>query len=326
MCWPILSDCISVNRCVRRLAAIVLLALLSAVIAVRASESQLATPDSVKARGEYLVYIAGCHACHTDHANQAAFLAGGAGIQTPFGTFYPPNITPDVETGIGGWTEAQFLTAMQHGRAPDGRAYFPAFPYTSYSRMRTADLLAIKHYLDQLTPISQHRRAHQVSGLARWSALLPVWQALNLQPQWSALADDVVVSADAQLQHGAYLVEAVTHCGECHTARNEWGATRYRHWLRGARLPSGRWASNLTPHPDGLAAWDAEELAEYLRTGRTDMGAKARHEMREFVQHAGRYLSDSDRQAIAAYLLALPARADRAPCRQQGPRLRRCQW
>ncbi len=321
MCWPILSGCISAESRSRWLVAMALMWLISAVPAVLASDSPLARPDLQHARGEYLVYIAGCHACHTDHDNKGEFLAGGAGIRTPFGEFFPPNITPDVATGIGRWTDADFLAAMQHGRAPDGRAYYPAFPYTSYSRMQVADLLAIKHYLDQLTPVTRHNRPQQPTGLARWSALLPVWQTLNLQPHWTALPNVV----DAQLQRGAYLVEAVTHCGECHTARNEWGASRYRHWLRGARLPSGRWAANLTPHPDGLAAWDATELADYLRSGRTDMGTKARHEMREFVQHAGRYLNDSDSLAIAAYLLALPARADRAPCRQQGPRLRRCE-
>lgn len=247
-------------------------------------------------------------------------LAGGAALPTPFGTFFPPNITPDPDTGIGGWSDAQFLAAVQHGQAPDGRRYYPAFPYTSYVRMQTADVLAIKRYLDQVPPVRQPNRDHALHGVARARWLLPLWQLLSMRPDWTALPDD----AEPIVRVGAYLVEAVAHCGECHTRRDGLGALRYRDWLRGARLPSGHLATNLTSHPDGLAAWEQTELADYLRTGRTDMGAKARHEMREFVEHAGRYLTAADRDAIAAYLFALPARGEPLPCRQVGPRLRHC--
>lgn len=272
------------------------------------------------ARGKYLTYVAGCHACHTDHQQTEQWLAGGAAISTPFGEFFPPNITPDPETGIGGWSDDDFARALQHGIAPDGRRYYPVFPYTSYSRLRADDVRAIKRFLDQIPPVRQVNRPHQLRSLGRWPSLLGLWQWLNLQPEWTALPD----IQDDTLRRGAYLVEAVSHCGECHSPRDGIGATRYRDWLRGARLSSGRKASNLTTHPDGLAAWEPEELVSYLETGRTDMGAKARHEMREFVDHAGRYLSETDRAAIAAYLFALPERADRRGCRQQGPRLSRC--
>lgn len=290
--------------------------------AVQASEPPALSPGAATElqHGRYLTLIAGCHACHTDHAGGGAYLAGGAAIQTPFGEFFPPNITPDQDTGIGGWSDEDFLRAMQHGIAPDGRRYFPVFPYTSYSRMREADVLAIKHYLDQLTPVQQPRRAQQPRGLARLDSLLPVWQQLYLSPEWTALT----ATADAELQRGAYLVEAISHCGECHSRRDVLGGTRQRLWLRGARLPSGHWATNLTPHADGIAAWDVDELADYLRRGRSDMGAKARYEMREFVDQAGRYLSEADSVAIARYLMALPAAPDREPCRWRGPRPGRC--
>lgn len=271
-------------------------------------------------QGEYLTRIAGCVACHSDPAQPERFLAGGAAIETPFGRFYPPNITPDVETGIGGWTDQQFLQAMQHGIAPDGRRYYPVFPYTSYSRMHASDLLAIKRFLDQQAAIKHANRPHEMRGIARLDALLAVWQSLNLRPQWTAMP----APATAELARGAYLVEAVGHCGECHTARTALGATRHRLWLRGARLPSGKQATNLTPHPDGLAAWDPEELSSYLHTGRTDMGAKARYEMKEFVEHASRFLTEADRAAIAAYLFALPAAPEPAACLPRGPRGSRC--
>jgi mono/diheme cytochrome c family protein len=294
--------------------------LLSAVCllgSVAAAPPPLNSTDPELQRGRYLTLIAGCHACHTEHAHDGAFLAGGAAIRTPFGEFFPPNITPDRDTGIGGWTEADFVNAMQHGIAPDGRPYFPVFPYTSYSRMQREDIRAIKQYLDQIPAVRQPRRSQQPSGLARAESLLALWQALNLKPDWST-------REDRGQQRGAYLVEAVSHCGECHSRRDALGATRYRFWLRGARLPSGHWASNLTPHPDGIAAWERDELAEYLRRGRSELGAKARYEMREFVDHAGRYLTEPDSQAIADYLMALPAGADHERCRWRGPRPSRC--
>ncbi|NQD38503.1 cytochrome C [Permianibacter sp. IMCC34836] len=289
----------------------------------------------LRQRGEYLSHVAGCHACHTDHRQssrlhggpvpsvpdpQTAELAGGAPIQTPFGIFYPPNITPDPDTGIGGWSDAEFAKALQHGMAPDGHRYYPVFPYTSYARLRADDVLALKRYLDQVTPVSRVNTAHELKGFACLPALLGVWQWLNVKPAWTALP----ATASATERDGAYLVEAVAHCGECHSPRDGIGGLQLAHWLRGARLASGHQASNLTPHPDGIAAWSADELAEYLQTGHTDMGAKAHHEMREFVDYAGRYLTEPDRAAIAAYLLALPARPERKPCPQTGPRLRRC--
>ncbi len=267
-------------------------------------------------RGEYLVRIAGCVACHSESADESGFLAGGAAIDTPFGRFFPPNITPDPDTGIGHWTDDDFVRAMQHGIAPDGRRYYPVFPYTSYSRMRREDVLAIKHYLDQIPGIARVNKPHEPRGLARLDSLLPFWQWLNVKPQWTAIAAD----APDPVKAGAYLVEAVAHCGECHTGRDLLGAPRQRAWLLGAQLPSGHRAGNLTPHPDGIAAWDPEELAIYLQTGRSDYGAKARHEMREFVEHAGRYLTAADRAAIVQYLFALPSRADRSACANRGPR------
>ncbi len=276
---------------------------------------QSAEPDWQ--RGEYLVRIGGCVGCHSD---ADGVLAGGAAIETPYGKFYPPNITPESQTGIGGWSDDDFLRAMQHGIAPDGRRYFPVFPYPSYSRMRADDVLAIKRYLDRLPAIRRTNLSHELRGLARLDFLLPFWQWLNVDPEWSAVRNE----AAAEVKAGAYLVEAVAHCGECHTARDWLGATRQRVWLQGAQLPSCHRASNLTPHADGIAAWEPDELAAYLHSGRSDFGLKARHEMREFVEQASRFLTESDRAAIAQYLFALPARADRAPCAPRGPRLQHC--
>lgn len=305
---------------IRRWCASLLLAVVCLTGAQAGEPPELHSTAPELQRGRYLTLIAGCHACHTDHARGGAYLAGGAGIATQFGEFFPPNITPDHATGIGGWSDTDFQRAMRHGIAPDGRRYYPVFPYTSYSRMSEADVRAIKRYLDQLAPVHQPRRLQQARGLARLDALLPLWQQLYLQPEWTALTP----SDAGELQRGAYLVEAVSHCGECHSRRDALGGTRQRLWLRGAHLPSGHWAGNLTPHADGIAAWEVEELGHYLRHGRSDMGAKARYEMREFVDHAGRYLTEADSVAIARYLMALPAGADREACRWRGPRPARC--
>jgi len=310
------------TRVLAGLLAVVAVALAPTVIfaELTVAPSNALTSIERLARGEYLVHIAGCHACHTDHQNKGAFLAGGAAITTPFGQFYPPNITPDRETGIGTWSNAEFATALQQGIAPDGHRYFPVFPYTSYSRLRSDDVHAIKQYLDQVVSVKRVSTAHRPSGLAHFPALLASWQNIYMKPNWTAVVDP----ATSLQRQGAYLVEAVAHCGECHSPRDGLGGTRYDDWLRGARLPSGHQSSNLTPHADGIEDWSESELAEFLQRGRTDLGAKAEHEMREFVDHAGHFMTDADRLAIAAYLVALPPRPNAQACRQTGPRYRHC--
>ena|SRR6516162_4847131 len=165
-------------------------------------------------RGEYLVRAGGCFSCHT--AARGPKLAGGRALATPFGTFYSPNITPDPETGIGRWTDAQFLRALREGVRPDGANYFPVFPYPSFTGITDRDALAIKAYLFSLPGVQQQNRPHDVSIPFSWRFLQTGWKLLffTLGP-FQPIPD-----RSAAYNRGAYLVSALAHCGECHTPRN----------------------------------------------------------------------------------------------------------
>ena len=164
------------------------------------------------ARGAYLAVAAGCLTCHTDYKKKGQLLAGGPAIETPFGAFYGPNITPDTKHGIGGWTVEQFSMALAAGRAPNGNHYFPSFPYTSYAAMKPQDIVDIKSYLDTVPPVTQASRPHDLGWPFSDRAALGAWKLLNFDPV-----------RNVELDRGAYLVNVLGHCGECHTQRNVLG-------------------------------------------------------------------------------------------------------
>jgi mono/diheme cytochrome c family protein len=252
--------------------------------------------------GEYLVRAGGCFSCHTAPGGQA--LAGGRALTTPFGTFYSPNITPDPATGIGRWTDAQFMRALREGIRPDGANYFPVFPYTSFTGIADRDALAIKTYLFSLPAVRQQNRRHDVPFPFSWRLLQTGWKLLFFSPgRFQPIPD-----RSASYNRGAYLVTALAHCGECHTPRNILGATRSGWRLAGTPDgPDGQLVPNITPDPGtGIGKWDKDDVVELLRTGTTPEQSEVKGAMRETIQDGLKYLREDDLRAIADYLFAQP--------------------
>jgi mono/diheme cytochrome c family protein len=276
-------------------AALVLLALTRAIPA--------AGEEDIVERGEYLVRAGGCFSCHTVPGGQQ--LAGGRALATPFGTFYSPNITPDPETGIGRWADAQFLRALREGVRPDGANYFPVFPYTSFTGITDSDALAIKAYLFSLPAVRQQNRPHDVPFPFSWRFLQTGWKLLFFTPG----PFQPTPNRSAAYNRGAYLVTALAHCGECHTPRNFLGAMRSGQRLAGTPDgPDGQRVPNLTPDPGtGIGKWEKDDIVDLLRTGTTPEQSKIKGAMREAIQDGLKYLGDDDLGAIADYLLAQPA-------------------
>jgi mono/diheme cytochrome c family protein len=259
--------------------------------------------EDAGARGEYLVRAGGCFSCHTAPGGEP--LAGGRALATPFGTFYSPNITPDPETGIGRWTDAQFLRALREGVRPDGANYFPVFPYPSFTGITDNDALAIKAYLFSRPPVRQGNRPHDVAFPFSWRVLQSGWKLLFFTPGPFQPAAE----RSAAYNRGAYLVTALAHCGECHTPRNLFGAVRTGQRLSGtADGPDGQLVPNITPDPGtGIGKWEKEDVVELLKTGTTPEQSKVKGAMGETIQDGLKYLSDADLEAIADYLFAQPS-------------------
>jgi mono/diheme cytochrome c family protein len=260
-------------------------------------------------RGEYLVRAGGCFSCHTVLGGQK--LAGGRALATPFGTFYTPNITPDPATGIGRWTDAQFLRALREGISPEGANYFPVFPYTSFTRITDSDALAIKAYLFSLPAVRQQNRPHDVAFPFSWRFLQTGWKLLF----FTRGPFQQVPGHSAAYNRGAYLVTALAHCGECHTPRNLLGATRSGQWLAGTRDgPDGQLVPNITPDPEtGIGKWDKEDIVELLKTGTTPEQSRVKGAMREVVEDGLKYLTPDDLAAIAEYIFAQSAIVHEVP-------------
>jgi mono/diheme cytochrome c family protein len=140
-------------------------------------------PVAPIARGEYLFRAANCQSCHTDAKNKGKLLAGGRALKTPFGTFYGPNITPDEDHGIGAWSDADFIAALRHGRAPDGSHYFPAFPFTAFTKMTDADMLALKAYIFTLPAVDRPNTPHEIDFPFGWRFLMSAWKWLAFDPE-----------------------------------------------------------------------------------------------------------------------------------------------
>jgi mono/diheme cytochrome c family protein len=250
-------------------------------------------------RGEYLFHAGGCESCHTDKKAQTPRLAGGPAIKTDFGTFYGPNITPHKERGIGAWSEADFIRAMRDGRAPSGAHFFPVFPYTSFTNITDTDLKDMWAYLQTVPPSDRASKPQEVSFPFSWRFLQAGWRMLEFRP--GPFKPDA--SKSAEVNRGAYLVTALTHCGECHTPRNSLGGLERDMWLAGnPKGPDGGKIPNIA----GLK-WSAEEIAEYLSSGLTPDGDSAGGLMSEVIENSTGKLTDEDRKAIAAYLKTVPA-------------------
>jgi mono/diheme cytochrome c family protein len=249
--------------------------------------------------GEYRFNAAGCLACHTDEDGQP--LAGGRPFETPFGIFYSPNISPDRETGIGSWTRADFIRAVRHGIAPDGSAYFPVFPYPSYRLMTEDDAAAIYDYLRTVPPRRQRNRPHDLRWwLGRW--MMKPWQ-------WWILEPPAPPPTDPQLRRGRYLVDALGHCGECHTPRKFAGVSDQSRYLAGTSDgPDGETVPNITPDRDnGLGKWDDDDLEYFLQTGALPNGDYTGSLMSEVIDNVTSRLTADDTKALLSYLRSVPA-------------------
>jgi mono/diheme cytochrome c family protein len=265
--------------------------------------SLAAAADTVS-QGAYLANAAGCEGCHTDREHGGQPYAGGRALATPFGTFYSPNITPDPQSGIGRWTDEQFLRALRDGVRPDGANYFPVFPYPSFTNITDADALAIKAYLFSLPAVRQTNRAHDVSFPFSWRFLQYGWKLLFFTPGPFRPAPE---RSEAH-NRGAYLVTALVHCGECHTPRNWFGATEPDRFLAGnPDGPDGKSVPNITPDPQtGIGHWSEADITTLLKTGQTPEFDFIGGAMGEVVKSTAR-LTEEDRRAIATYLKSLPA-------------------
>lgn len=254
-------------------------------------------------RGAYLFAIAGCAGCHTDVKGKGPLLAGGRAIKTPFGTFYGPNITPDPEYGIGKWSDADFIRALRRGIAPGGGHYFPVFPYTSFTAMTDRDMLALKTYIFTLAPVARANRPHAVVFPLGWRLLQFFWKWLYFEP--GPHRPDPARSAE--WNRGAYLVRAVSHCGECHTPRGRLGGKLHDMAFAGTDDgPEGEAVPNITPDREtGIGEWEAEEIADFLETGQLPDGDFAGSLMAEAIEGGLDRLTSRDRAAIAAYLGSL---------------------
>jgi len=263
------------------------------------------TPDPVN--GERMFHAGGCASCHGEpvvgglHPQR---LGGGFELVTPVGLFRVPNISPHPTSGIGAWSDLDFVNAMQRGVSPAGRHYYPAFPYTAYARMTREDLLDLRAWLNRLPAVDSRVAEHELVFPYRVRWALGWWKWLYLDP--SAVIE--IDRKDPLQERGRYLVEGPGHCGECHTPRTRWlGLVRGR-WLAGAPLPGGEGkASNITPHAAGLGDWSAADIVYFLETG-IDADFDVVGGPMVAVQENMAKLTPGDRQAIAAYLKAIPAR------------------
>ena len=275
--------------------------------------AELGSTDLVT-RGKYLTEAADCKVCHTTEGGQA--FAGGRALATPFGVLYSPNITADRETGIGAWTDADFLSAVHKGIDNEGRRLYPAFPYESYTLLADDDVRAIKAYLFSLPvahatapPNSLKFPFNQRWLMAIWSAFYNPDQRFrpleNRSPEWN---------------RGAYLVEGLGHCGDCHTPRNLAQALDNRHKFEGTVI-SGWRAYNITPDAvSGIGQWSDADLTDYLSTGHAAGHGAAAGPMAEVVDASLRNVTPADVRAIMAYLRTIPAiRTHDLPTPQANP-------
>ncbi len=251
-------------------------------------------------RGRYLATAADCVACHTAPGGKQ--YAGGLPFKLPFGTIYAPNITPDKDTGIGNWTDADFVRSLHRGVGRNGEMLYPAFPYDAYALMSTDDALAIKAYLFTLPAVHAPTPATQLAFPYSQRYLMRAWRLLFVpghpfQPDASKPAD---------WNRGDYLVEALDHCGECHTPRNALYGLDNGHKFAGA-VTEGWEAYNITSDRNsGIGAWSDAQVASYLSQGYADGRGAASGSMADAVEHSLRFLKPDDIHAMVAYLRTIP--------------------
>ena len=252
-------------------------------------------------RGKYLTQAADCEVCHTREGGEP--FAGGRAFATPFGVLYSPNITADRETGIGAWTDADFLRAVHKGIARDGERLYPAFPYDSYTLIADDDVRAIRAYLFSLPAVRATAPANSLRFPFNQRWLMGIWAAFYNPDHRFRPHED----RSADWNRGAYLAEALTHCGDCHTPRNLAQALDNRRKFAGA-VTAGWRAYNITPDTvSGIGGWSDTELAEYLHSGHAAGRGLAGGPMAEEIDVSTSTLTGADLQALITYLRSVPA-------------------
>lgn len=303
--------------------------LLTAVLAVStlnlsntADAADAASLSELEKAGEYLVAAGNCVSCHTSE-NGSPF-AGGLNFETPFGTIYSTNITPDPEFGIGGWSLEEFEAAIRHGERPDGENLYPVFPYTSYTIISDEDVAAIYAYLKTIAPVKSTPPENDLGFPYNQRWAVGLWKSLyfdegRFEPQ---------PAQSEQWNRGAYLVEGLGHCGMCHSPRNFMGATDTDLAMTGGTLMEtvegklSAWsAPNLTSADNGLAMWREEDIKDYLKLGFSHR-AGVFGPMNKVVMNSTRHMSTEDVTAMAVYLKSLPANSQDADTPAEGGVLR----
>jgi mono/diheme cytochrome c family protein len=274
-------------------------------IGVLVTQPRAADPDAFDglvadpANGALVFAAMGCASCHmaVEGGNPDA-LPGGRRFATAFGTFVAPNISPDPVHGIGGWSDLEIASAVLHGTSPAGEHYYPAFPYTSYARATPQDVMDLIGHLRSLPTQADPNIPHEVSFPFNIRLSLGGWKMLFASSEW-------VIGGDLtdQQQRGRYLVEALGHCGECHTPRNVLGGPVRSAWLHGAPNPSGD--GNIPGITSSQLDWSDRDIASYLRTGFTPDFDSAGGSMAEVIDNISQ-LPDADIDAIVAYLNRVP--------------------
>lgn len=265
----------------------------------RSTEKALTlTGDPV--HGETVFWASGCASCHAAPGTTGEarlVLAGGEKFATAFGTFLAPNISPSPQ-GIGDWTLEEFIHAVQDGVLPGGRHEYPAMPYVAYSRMTVEDIVDLKAYIDTLPPSDVESLPHEVGFPFNIRLALGGWKLLFGRMD-SALSGELT----PELERGRYIVEALAHCGECHTPRNGLGGLDQARWLGGGVIDGTAKVPNITP---GGLTWSEDEIYTYLTEGSTPEFDFVGGSMAHVVENMGR-LPESDVRAVVAYLKAVPA-------------------
>lgn len=300
---------------------LLLLAAVAAVIAIgvfwiltipqSVPASALGPHRADRANGRTLFFIGGCSSCHMTYGQKdPSNLGGGMALESPFGTFYPPNISPDPNDGIGRWSEADFVTAMTKGTSPEGEHLYPAFPYTSYQRMSVNDLRDLFAFLKTLPAVRGRAPEHELSFPFNIRRLIGGWKLLFLD----GLPFQPEPQKPDDWNRGAYLVNAPGHCAECHSPRNVLGAIKSSLRFTGGPTPDGKdWVPNITQFR--LSKWSEKNIAEMLATGMTP-DDKVAGPMADVVRNTAQ-LSPDDRAAIAVYVKSLPPVEGYAPPKRQ---------
>lgn len=275
----------------------------------RLSRSELADlPEGSAERGETVFWAGGCSSCHAAkdaEGDEKLALGGGVVLKTEFGDFVVPNISMDSEDGIGAWSAADFANAMLRGVSPDGRHYYPSFPYTSFVRMELEDIADLWAYWQTLPAVEGRTDGHSLVFPYNMRRAIGIWKRAFLSDAPAVALDD----PDPKVARGQYLVEGPGHCGECHSPRDAAGAIDLQKWLAGAPNPDGEGRiPNITGGEGGIGSWSASDIAYYLESGFTPDFDSVGGSMVK-VQESISRLPSEDLEAIGAYLKAVPKHA-----------------